>query len=91
MESPLAGASASSGNARRWIPKNPTGTGLINIANGPSTNKTVTMALGTNAQLVCEAIHRQTGGTTTTVPTSIGTASAGCSNISGTYTAYANS
>jgi uncharacterized protein (UPF0333 family) len=79
------------GQYLKSVPSNPTGTGLLNIQAGTSSNKTVTMALGTNAQAVCEAIHKQTGGTGTTVPTAIGNVAAGCSNVGGTYTAYANS
>ena len=92
--SPVAPASTNytelvTGNYLKSIPSNPTGTGVISIGAGAN-GKVVTMPLGTNAQAVCEAIHKQSGGTGTTVPTAIGTAATGCSNVSGTYTAYAN-
>jgi type II secretory pathway pseudopilin PulG len=85
------------GQYLKSVPTNPAGTGAISISDGPTaTSKRVTMPLSTNAQAICEAIHKQTGGTGTTVPTAatiaaIGNSATGCANVAGTYTAYANS
>ena len=59
------------GRYLKSVPSNPTGTGLINIqsGDGPSAGrKLVTMDLGTNAEAVCTAIHKQSGGVGATVP-----------------------
>ena len=84
------------GKYLKTVPSNPTGTGLINIQSGDGQSKgrkLVTMDLGTNADAVCKAIHKQTGGVGEDVPytgtiAQMPNAVAGCMNFAGKKQAF---